>query len=68
MRTLNRSVTEFGGTVVLNRLDIVRSSFKERMEDADGGEFRPWIPYRMTRRQVRVVDVCKRQTFSLAKY
>jgi hypothetical protein len=35
--TLNRSVTGFCGTVVLNRLDIVKSSFNERIEDADGG-------------------------------
>ncbi len=36
-RTLNRSVTEFGGAVVLNLFDILRSSLSERMEDADGG-------------------------------
>jgi hypothetical protein len=35
--TLNRSVTEFCGTVVLNLLDIVRSSLSERIEDAVGG-------------------------------
>lgn len=36
-RTLNRRDTEFGGAVVLSRLDIVRSSLRERMEEADGG-------------------------------
>lgn len=36
-RTLNRRDTEFCGAVVLNRLDIVRSSLRERMEEADGG-------------------------------
>jgi hypothetical protein len=35
--TLNRSVTEFWGAVVLNLFDIVRSSLSERIEDADGG-------------------------------
>lgn len=32
------------------------------------GVIHPLIPYRMTTRQVMVVDVCNCQTFSLAKY
>lgn len=35
--TLKRSVTELWGAVVLNLVEIVRSSFKERIDDAEGG-------------------------------
>lgn len=37
MITLKRNVTELWGAVVLNLFDIVRSSFNERIDDAEGG-------------------------------